>query len=86
MNSKLSKHSPTFAAEVPCYADLQREIHDALLAENREWILPNGESPTCGFYEVPFAQLLMQLPRRAVRKLSHRTRRNLSLNSYMPNA
>ena len=86
MNSKRSRHSPTFAADVPGYADLQHEIHDALLAQNPEWILPNGESPTCAFYEARFAQLLVQLPRRAVRKLSHRTRRNLSLNSYMPNA
>ncbi len=67
-----AKHSPTFAAEVPGYAELQREIHDALLAQNPEWILPNGESPTCAFYEARFAQLLMLVPRRMARQLSQR--------------
>ncbi len=67
-----TKHSPTLAAEVPGYAELQREIHDALLAQNPEWILPNGESPTCAFYEVRFARLLALVPRRAARQLSDR--------------
>ena len=65
-----AKHSPTFAAEVPGYAELQREIHDALLAQNPEWILPNGESPTCASYEARLVQLLMQLPGRAALRLN----------------
>jgi hypothetical protein len=76
-----AKHSPTFTAEVPGYAELQREIHDALLAQNPEWILPNGESPTCAFYEARFAQLLMQLPDRAVLRLSQR---NAAISVQIP--
>jgi hypothetical protein len=63
-------HSPTFTPKVPGYAELQREIHHALLTQNPEWILPNGESPTCALYEARFAQLLMQLPGRAVLRSS----------------
>jgi hypothetical protein len=44
------------------YADLQREIHDALLAQHLDWILPNGDSPTCDSYDARFAELLTQLP------------------------
>ena len=42
------------------YADLQLEIHDALLAQHPDWILPNGDSPTCDFYDARFAELLIQ--------------------------
>ena len=42
------------------YADLQREIHDALLAQHPDWILPNGDSPTCDSYDARFAELLNQ--------------------------
>jgi len=62
-----SRHSPTFAAEVPGYAKLQREIHNALLAQNPDWILPNGESPTCDSYDARFAELLRQLTQSATR-------------------
>ena len=53
-------HSSTLAAEVPEFAQLQRQIHHALLAQNPEWILANGESPTCDSYDARFAQLLRQ--------------------------
>jgi len=62
-----SRHSTTFAAEVPGYAKLQREIHNALLAQNPDWILPNGESPTCDSYDARFAELLRQLTQSATR-------------------
>ena len=48
----------TLAAEVPAYAQLQREMHDALLVQHPEWILPNGDCPTCDSYDARFAQLL----------------------------
>lgn len=53
-------HSISLAAEVPAYAQLQREMHEALLAQHPEWILPNGESPTCDSYDERFAELLLQ--------------------------
>jgi hypothetical protein len=55
-------HSASLAAEVPAYAQLQHEMHDALLAQHPDWILPNGDCPTCDSYDARFAELLMQLP------------------------
>ena len=53
-------HFPRLAVEVPAYAQLQREMHDALLEQHPEWILPNGDSPTCDSYDARFAELLSQ--------------------------
>jgi hypothetical protein len=58
-------HSSRLAAEVPAYAQLQRKMHDALLAQHPDWILPNGDCPTCDSYDARFAELLIQtLPTR----------------------
>lgn len=57
-------HSSSLAVEVPSYAQIQREMHDALLAQHPDWILPNGDCPTCDSYDDRFATLLIQtLPR-----------------------
>ncbi len=40
------------------YAQLQRDIHNALRAQHPEWILPNGDCPTCESYESRLAELL----------------------------
>lgn len=53
-------HSSSLAVEVPAYAQLQREMRDALLTQHPEWILPNGDSPTCDSYDARFAELLNQ--------------------------
>jgi hypothetical protein len=53
-----TSHSSNLAAEVPAYAQLQREVRDALLAQHPEWILPNGDCPTCDAYDERFAELL----------------------------
>lgn len=45
---------------IPAYAHLQREMHDALLAQHPDWILPNGDSPTCDSYDARLAELLTQ--------------------------
>jgi len=50
--------SSSTAAEVPAYAQLQREMHEALLSQHPEWILPNGDCPTCDAYDDRFAELL----------------------------
>ena len=52
-------HPSSLFAETPAYAQLQREIHNALLAQHPEWILPNGDCPTCDFYDARFAELLI---------------------------
>ena len=51
-------HSSTSAAELPRYAELQREMHDALRAQHPEWVQPNGDSPICDAYESRFEELL----------------------------
>jgi hypothetical protein len=62
-------HSSSLAAETPAYAQLQREIHHALLAQHPEWILPNGDCPTCDSYEARLAKLLIQSLEVAPRRL-----------------
>ena len=42
------------------YAQLQREMHEALRAQHPEWILPNGDCPTCDSYDARFAEVLIQ--------------------------
>jgi len=49
---------PILVPEVPGYTELQREMHDALRAQHREWIEADGKSPTCDYYESLFAALL----------------------------
>jgi hypothetical protein len=46
--------------EVRSYAQLQRQIHDALRVEHPEWVKPNGDCPTCESYESRLAELLGQ--------------------------
>ena len=49
---------PTLAVEEPAYAALQREMHDALLAQHPEWIGSDGKCSTCDDYDRRFAELL----------------------------
>jgi len=51
--------SSILVAEVPGYAELQRDIHDALGVQHPEWIEADGKSPTCDYYESRFAELLL---------------------------
>jgi hypothetical protein len=44
--------------EIRSYAQLQRQIHDALRVEHPEWVGPNGDCPTCESYESRLAELL----------------------------
>src|SRR6266478_1810850 len=44
--------------EIRTYAELQRQIHYALREQHPEWVEPDGDSPTCNFYERRFAELL----------------------------
>jgi hypothetical protein len=44
--------------ELASYTQLRRDIHDALRAQHPEWILPNGDCPTCESYESRLAELL----------------------------
>jgi hypothetical protein len=46
------------AANAQRYAQLQRDIRDALRAQHPEWIQPNGDCPTCDSYERRLAELL----------------------------
>jgi len=44
--------------EIRSYAQLQRQVHDALRVEHPEWVEPNGDCPTCESYELRLAELL----------------------------
>jgi hypothetical protein len=50
---------PALAVEAPAYVELQREMHDALLAQHPEWIERNGTCPKCDDYDRRFAELLI---------------------------
>ena len=49
---------PKATDEIHSYADLQRQIHDALRVEHPEWVQANGDCPTCESYESRLAELL----------------------------
>ncbi len=49
---------PKTTDEIRSYAQLQRQIHEALRKEHPEWVEPNGDCPTCESYESRFAELL----------------------------
>ena len=53
-----TKTLPSGPDEVRPYAQLQRQIHDALRVEHPEWVKPNGDCPTCESYESRLAELL----------------------------
>jgi hypothetical protein len=46
---------------VQTYADLRKQIHDALRAQHPEWIQPNGQSPLCDVYEARLLETLTML-------------------------
>jgi hypothetical protein len=50
--------SPDLIPELPAYAELQRQMHDALLIQNPEWIQRNGDCPRCDDYDRRLAELL----------------------------
>jgi S-methylmethionine-dependent homocysteine/selenocysteine methylase len=50
--------SSSNSVEVRSYAELQRQIRDALREQHPEWIEQGGDCPTCESYESRFAELL----------------------------
>jgi pimeloyl-ACP methyl ester carboxylesterase len=44
--------------EVCTFANLQKQMHDAVRAQHPEWIQPDGASPICDDYDSRFAELL----------------------------
>ena len=55
--------------------DLRQQIHDDLRRQHLEWVLPNGECPTCDAYEARLMDLLALVPgsylRRPPEKAAH---------------
>jgi hypothetical protein len=43
-------------------AHLRQQIHDDLRMQHPEWVLPNGESPTCDAYEARLMDQLALVP------------------------
>jgi hypothetical protein len=54
--------------KIRIYADLQKQVHEALREQHPEWVQPNGESPLCDSYEARFAELLQQSAETAKRR------------------
>ena len=50
--------SSSNSVEVRSYAELQRQIRDALREQHPKWIGQDGDCPTCASYEWRFAELL----------------------------
>jgi hypothetical protein len=44
--------------KVHTYTELRQQIHDDLRFQHPEWIEPNGEAPTCDFYEARLMELV----------------------------
>jgi len=44
--------------KIATYADLLKQIRNDLRLQHPEWVLPNGESPMCDFYEARLIKLL----------------------------
>jgi hypothetical protein len=44
--------------KIATYADLLQQIRNDLRLQHPEWVLPNGESPMCDFYEARLIKLL----------------------------
>jgi hypothetical protein len=44
--------------EIRAYAELQKQMSEALRSQHPEWIEPNGTSPILDNYEARFAELL----------------------------
>jgi hypothetical protein len=49
--------------EIHSYIQLQQQIHHALRVQHPDWIEPNGNWPTCDFYELRLADPLGLSPR-----------------------
>ncbi|MGE5214404.1 MAG: hypothetical protein ACM3NN_12015 [Nitrospirota bacterium] len=77
--------NPTLpTVELPGYAELQQQIHDALRAQHPEWVQPNGDSPTCDSYEFRFAELLWSVARSPVNKKCVKIRNFCGATSTRP--
>jgi hypothetical protein len=44
--------------EIRTYAELQKQMRDALGEQHPDWVDPNGDCPTCRIYEERFNQQL----------------------------
>lgn len=47
--------------ELHAYAALQKQVHEALIAEHPEWIEADGGSPMLELYDARFAEILTML-------------------------
>jgi hypothetical protein len=77
--------SSILVAEAPGYAELHRQMHDALRAQHPEWIEADGKSPKCDDYESRFAELLVShlAHARALRR-TYSERLSAAANSSIP--
>jgi hypothetical protein len=50
--------------QIHTYTELLQQIHGDLRIQHPEWVQPNGESPTCDFYEARLMEELDTFTRR----------------------
>jgi hypothetical protein len=68
-----------FRKFVSTYDDLRQQIRDDLRVQHPEWVQPNGECPTCDFYEQRLMGLLDSLTQRGSHESIAATHRVLEL-------
>ena len=44
--------------QIHSYSELQQQIHEDLRIQHPDWVEPNGDCPTCDFYESRLAEIL----------------------------
>jgi hypothetical protein len=54
--------------EIPTYAELQKQMRDALREQHPDWVEANGDCPTCRIYEERFAQQLALFAKKAINR------------------
>jgi hypothetical protein len=70
--NRLIRPPLAMSKQIRTYAELRKEIREALRRQHPEWIQANGKAPLCDLYESRFADLLALLtPREDVSHLKN---------------
>jgi len=59
--------------QIRTYADLQKQLHRDLMAQNPEWVDANGDCPTCESYDRRLAELIIGFKSATRDSVSHVT-------------
>jgi len=59
--------------QIRTYAELQEQLHRDLLAQNPEWIGPDGNCPECDSYDRRLAELIAAFQSTTRKSVAQRT-------------